>query len=203
MTEISYKAEIYRKLIHLSSLWMVVAIYFLTETRAVILFSFCVSCVLLFEILRRKSELVDSLVRKSFLNNIFRKHESAKSFSPSGAFFVVLAALLSVLFFSKVIAATAFLIMILGDTAAALIGRRYGKTKFFGKSLEGSMSFFIVSLFILSVSAFHGLPINILSIVFTALMATFLELFSKKLHLDDNLTIVIGVGAILTVLANL
>ncbi|MCK7523378.1 MAG: hypothetical protein MZV64_39855 [Ignavibacteriales bacterium] len=55
----------------------------------------------------------------------------------------LLSALICALIFPKVIFVTAFSILIISDTMAALIGRKFGKRKFLRKSLEGTLSFFI------------------------------------------------------------
>ena len=63
--------------------------------------------------------------------------------------------------FPKEAAATALTVMFLGDTAAALFGRKYGKHKINDgkKSVEGSLAFFSVSLAVLYFfSIFYDFP---------------------------------------------
>ena len=43
---------------------------------------------------------------------------------------------------------TAFAVLIIGDSSAAFIGRKFGKTKFLLKSLEGTLAFFFSSCFV-------------------------------------------------------
>ncbi len=89
-------------------------------------------------------------------------------------------------------------VMVLGlaDPVAAIVGRRYGRTKLYNsRTLEGSAAFvvagFVISLVMLaiyypSVSLGAGMVISIAGAVFGAVA----ELFSTKL--DDNLTIPIA-----------
>jgi dolichol kinase len=85
-----------------------------------------------------------------FVDKIFgflmRKHErDAKKKNLNGATYVLLSAVLVIVIFPKVFVVTAFAVLIIGDTSAALIGRKFGKTKFLFKSLEGTLAFFFSS----------------------------------------------------------
>ncbi len=88
-----------------------------------------------------------------------------------------------------------------GDGVASIMGERYGKTKYniFGdnKSLEGSLSMFLVLLLTLSVILYYyGQVINPLTIITVSLVATLLEGITPKGL--DNLTACFGaVGAYL------
>ena len=75
------------------------------------------------------------------------------------------------------------------DTVAALIGRLYGKTKIFIKSLEGSFAF-CISGFLVSI-IFTEIPILIK--ILTVIFATAIEIIPIKLN--DNLTIPVLSGA--------
>ena len=70
-----------------------------------------------------------------------------------------------------------------GDMFAALIGKRYGKTKIYnGKTLEGSLTCLIINIIL-------GLLLldNLLLIISMAIFATLVELFTN--HIDDNFAI--------------
>ncbi|HRK60402.1 MAG TPA: phosphatidate cytidylyltransferase, partial [Candidatus Kapabacteria bacterium] len=64
----------------------------------------------------------------------------------NGASWVLIAAFLCILFLPQSIAITAFSILIVSDTAAALIGRKLGRHKFFDKSVEGTAAFIISAI---------------------------------------------------------
>ena len=84
----------------------------------------------------------------------------------------------------------AYTVMLLGDTAAALVGRRWGRTRFpNGKSLEGVIAFVAVGTAGFAVFlAFRGLPLGrLLPVSLAAAVAGALaEFFEKKIHVDDN-----------------
>ena len=87
--------------------------------------------------------------------------------------------------------------MMFGDTAAALIGRKFGKHKFFnGKSVEGCAAFLITDWLIVT-GAYFITGFNWLILVFGlagVMIAMVAELFNEELHLDDNFSIPLIVG---------
>lgn len=106
----------------------------------------------------------------------------------------------------KVIGGISILILGYGDGLAAVFGKRYNKIKIFNdKTLSGAVTVFLVSIIISTVFLMLFKEIKtsklILVVLITSLSATGLELFTKKGL--DNLTIPIGLTAILYVLLNL
>lgn len=87
--------------------------------------------------------------------------------------------------FSREVAVTAMLFLSLGDTAAEMGGKYFGKNKIFRRSVEGSLAFFIVS-FPLAWAILDDWRVALLS----AAAGTLVELFSFEV--DDNLTVPIG-----------
>ena len=80
----------------------------------------------------------------------------------------------------------------LADATAALIGKKWGKRKLFDKTLEGSLTFLIVSI---------GLAIILpdlfrLGAIVAAIVATLIELFPSPI--DDNLMIPISIATTLS-----
>tara|TARA_B100000700_G_scaffold245964_1_gene274682 strand:- start:100 stop:603 length:504 start_codon:yes stop_codon:yes gene_type:complete len=134
---------------------------------------------LIIDLLRIKNKDV-----KRFYNICFKSiTRSKEKTSLTGASYVLIASVLSILIFDKEIAIISLLIMTISDTMAAIIGRRYGKVKINKKTLEGSIAFFLFSLII--VSFFDGV---ILVVAFIAILLTTLaELFLNDIN--DNLTI--------------
>ena len=131
-----------------------------------------------------------------------REQETQEKFRFSGAPYVIAAALMVTILFSDVVAMTALSTMLVGDTAAALIGRKYGKRKINQnrKSVEGSLAFWITSFFIL---LFFGLlysqPIwfymyGILGIT----AAMFAEIYENRIRIDDNFSIPLVMGLFLS-----
>ena len=108
-------------------------------------------------------------------------------------------ACLTALCFSHRVAACAFAILILSDTSAALIGRKWGRHRFFnGKSLEGSLAFLLSGWIIAAGFCLAGgysgtvLAVWLLGVAVSCVA----EFFNEQIHLDDNFTIPLMFGAV-------
>jgi dolichol kinase len=92
---------------------------------------------------------------------------------------------------TPLVCGVAVAILTFADPAAALIGRRWGRTKLVhGRSLEGSGAFFVVgTTAALTVGLLGGLPLLPAAVVgaCAAFVACLAELFSHRV--DDNLTV--------------
>lgn len=141
-----------------------------------------------FEFLRITGRLDISLVKK------YMQVKASESRKPTGSFFYLLAAPITILLFTSQQAIASLFIVAVADPLCSLAGLQWGRTKILGKSLEGSSVFFAVSLLILS---FFPFPMYVRLIA--ALGATLTELFTPK-WLDDNLSIPIITAFILTLL---
>jgi dolichol kinase len=92
------------------------------------------------------------------------------------------------------IAATALAYLVLGDAAAALVGRRFGKRRFGAKSLEGSLACFVCCL----AAGALTLPAHPAAVLGGALAATIAEALPGPL--DDNLSVPLLGAAVLALL---
>lgn len=182
------QVELNRKAIHLLSLWMPLVIYVLNQKTAIVLFGTLFCCAVLAEVLRFKSTSCKNMLEKVFDSALRANEKNGNHIT--GATYMLLGVFICT-FFPTMIAVTATAILMVSDTAAAIIGQAMGKTKFLGKSLEGCVAF-LVSGFCVVVL------IGILSqqeLVFyvagalAVLAATLAEIYSRKIYLDDNLTI--------------
>jgi dolichol kinase len=118
----------------------------------------------------------------------------------NGATFVLLSAILCVWLFPKVIVITAFSILIISDTAAALFGRRFGRHPFHGKTVEGTTAFFVTAVLVVALAPkVDYLATEYLIGVIAAFIGSFVEAFSGDL-IDDNLSIPLSIGVIMWVL---
>lgn len=200
--QISYLYEVLRKSIHLSSLWMVVFIGVFPAVLNILLFSFLLFAICFIEYGNHKKWPLFAETYGRLFNRILREQETQEKFRFSGAPYVIAAALMVTILFSDVVAMTALSTMLVGDTAAALIGRKYGKRKINQnkKSVEGSLAFWITSFFIL---LFFGLlysqPIwfymyGILGIT----AAMFAEIYENRIRIDDNFSIPLVMGLFLS-----
>lgn len=196
----SYRKELYRKAIHLSSLWIPALIYFTHPGFAVIVFSllFAGDAILEYGNYKRWSwarHTFGSLFFKTLRN----KETKKIYFQVSGSLYVLLAAISCTLLFSKPVAAIAMTVMLISDTVAALVGKACGTRKLYRhKSMEGTIAFFLSALFInmLYEPIYHFTYVSVLA----CLVATIAEMFEDKLEVDDNLSIPLFIGTILTVL---
>lgn len=192
---IHYKDEILRKLIHLCSLSIPVVYYFIPRSVALVILGIMTAIALFFDLGRYLSSTIGKIFY-SFFGFMLRQHElDHKKRNLNGATYVLLSAFICVLIFPKIIVVTAFAILIICDTTAALIGRRFGKHKFLFKSLEGTLAFFLSGVVVVLLSPkieyrFSEYMIGIVAAAFGAIV----ENVSFGLA-DDNLVIPISVGA--------
>lgn len=188
--QISYKQELIRKSIHLCSL-SIPGVYYITNFEIALFYVLPVFIiVLLIDLLSKKGMPLHNLVYKYF-GAMFREHEKREGWMLNGASWVLIAALLTILIFPKILAVTSFTILIISDLSAALVGRRYGKHPLFDKSWEGTFTFFITSslivVFFWALEG-HGNYFLYFGILASALTA-FAESASSVLKLDDNLAV--------------
>ena len=188
------KYEIYRKLIHLSSIWIPFAIYYLDRVYALILFGIFMVIITTLEFLKIYSPLFSELYIEWF-GPVLRPKEKKKHHF-TGAFYVSVAALLSVALFPKYTAMAAISVMVISDTLASLIGIKFGKAKDGEKSAIGSAAFLISGLIvIIFISYYFNQGQSFLEAGgFAVVIATIVEFLANKLRIDDNLLIVVAVG---------
>lgn len=191
---IDYKVEIIRKGIHLCSLSIPVIYYFITRELAItILVPLTVFAVVL-DLLRFLHPSISKFFYKIF-GSMLRDHEKDHDKRKlNGATYVLIAALIVVIIFPKVIAVTAFAVLIIGDIFAALIGRRFGKHKFLKKSLEGTTAFFVTACIVILLSPkVEGLFLEYVIGIIAAGVGAIAENLSYGFA-DDNLVIPLSVG---------
>ena len=149
---IDYKSEVIRKLIHLFSLSIPVVYYFITKELALTILIPLTILSLFVDYGRYYHKTLSILVDKVF-GFMMRKHEKdSKKKNLNGATYVLLSAVIVIFLFPKVFVVTAFAVLIIGDSSAALIGRKFGKTKFLMKSLQGTIAFFLSSCIVVLLS---------------------------------------------------
>jgi len=202
MPQISYKDELQRKLIHLSSL-IIPIIYYIydKETILTLLIPYCL-IVLSVEAFREYIPVLNKLYLL-FFSSILREHElKKKKFSLSGASTLLISSVFCIYFFSKETAITAISILIISDTCAALIGRKWGKHKLHTKSYEGTISFIIsaICIVIYISSALELSNSFLIAGIVAAFTSAIAELYSKTLKIDDNITIPITISVTISLI---
>lgn len=167
--QITYFEELKRKLIHLSSLWMVFAVVLIPNRWITAgLFAFLLAGTLLWEHAYACRRPVLTPLYGFFFGRMLRKEPEPGAWIVSGGSYVLMAALLVTVLYAPLAAGGALAVMLTGDAAAALIGRRFGRHRApNNKSWEG---------------------------VAAIIPACAAELFEKQLHIDDNFSIPVIIG---------
>lgn len=116
---------------------------------------------------------------------------------------LVAAAAVTIFIFREPVAVSALVFLSLGDSAAALIGKNYGRIKLIGKrTLEGSLASLctclIAGLVLLWASPLLGWYLTPIALLAGSIAATLAELF--ELPLDDNFRIPIIAGVVMELL---
>ena len=189
--EISFYNEFRRKAIHLFALCIPVGYFFLPKPLSLLILSPFVVGAITIDIIRLKKLPLHGFLTR-LLGPVLREHESSDF---AGSSYILSASFFSILLFDKSVAVTAISFIILGDIAAALIGRRFGKTRIrwsFAKSntlgnnqksLEGSLSCLFMCLIVALVVPHLPLWVGVIG----ALVATGVE--GITLPINDNFSV--------------
>lgn len=155
----------------------------LPETRKwLLIISFvCFFISFVLDLFRLRDHQFNSWFMRIF-SEFIRRTEANKL---NGSTFLCFAFFLVIFLFSRKVAITAMFFLSLGDAAAELGGKYFGRLKVWSKTLEGSAAFFLVA-FLVAFALFENWMIALVG----AVAGTLVELFS--FDLDDNLTVPIG-----------
>ena len=187
---LEYHQEFYRKLIHLSSTFIPFMLwYFGKDTFQVWIIIIAVILPIL-DYFRRYNKFLYFIYRNLFIK-FTRPIEQGML---SGASWVIIGAAVTIFIFNENIAIIALLVLSIADSAAAIVGIKFGKTQLFSKSLEGSTAFFITATIIVFSLSSAGAYINFIAVIAT----TVVELFSTP-RINDNFLIPMVLAFILTI----
>lgn len=203
--QITYTQEVLRKLIHLSSLWMVFSLAFLPRTWNISIFLILLVILVATEYGYHKKWPLFVFVYGRFFSRMLRENEKGDTFRLSGAPYVLAAALMVTLLFEQTVAMIALSIMLIGDTFAALIGRKFGKHKINNgtKSIEGALAFWASSFLVLLYFVYiYNKSLFFLGIGAIGLtIAMFAEIYEKQIKIDDNFSIPLVMGISLSLIS--
>ena len=190
-----HNSEFLRKLLHLSNLVIpfTYLFYFDSKVEALIILLPITLLAFLIEYLRINSISVKNIFDK-YLFSMLRNHE--KSGKYTGATWVFISSTLSIGIFPKDIAIISLIYMSIGDTAAGLIGRKFGRIKIYNKTLEGALAGFIVCLI---VGLMIDLNLSKTVVAIGALSAAIIEFM--PISIDDNLRIPLFSGTVMYVMS--
>jgi dolichol kinase len=178
-----------RKLFHISGI-VIPLLYLLADKEVALIVAagiFVIDIVL--ETLRIKGSM-----KVDFIENSMKKEESNRL---SGSFFYILSGLVTIILFEKNVAVSSLFILSVADPLSSLLGSRFGRVRFLGKSLEGTTTFFAVSFLILRAFSFT-IPVA----AACAIISSLTELVSSR-FVDDNLSIPLVTAVALTLLSRL
>jgi dolichol kinase len=190
------KAEldlIYRKSIHLSSLWIPFTYHFLDFFEMLLVVLFSTTVVLLWDRNRNKKNALGKFIRHinkiTHLDKVLKTHEKN---GLTGASLMMVSTLLCMMLFEKEIVIIALTILVVCDTLACLVGIKYGKPcKTTKKSILGSQAFFISSI-IVSFPLAHLYDLPLIPLFISVMAATYFEHCSNIIEIDDNFIIPIS-----------
>jgi len=187
----TYNQELRRKAIHLGSSFFPLLYLFLDKQTMLLIVLPLAFGTLLIDFSRRRIPWLNRLFHK-VLGEVLRSDEDTKL---TGGSYVMLAMFITIALFPKSIAIASLLILSLGDSAAALIGRPFGHHKIHkDKSWEGSLSFWVVA----TIAGALVPGISLVAATIAAATGALVELYLNII--DDNIFIPIASGLVLTVL---
>lgn len=189
---ISFYDELRRKAIHLSALVIPLGVWMTPRHVALVVLGCLAGACLIADVLRM---MHPSLRRLYFIlfGRIIRDHERKERLT--GATYVLGASFLCVWLFEERVAVVALTYMIIGDTTAALVGRRWGRRRIrWDKTVEGALA-------CLGICCLIGVILPLVpwwKALIGAFVATAVELLPSGV--DDNLGIPLVSGAIMNAL---
>jgi dolichol kinase len=190
---VGFKKELIRKGIHLFSLSIPIVYYYISRELALTIVVPVTLLLIIFDFLRYYSKGFANIFY-CVLGQILRKHETGGKKTLNGGTYVMISASLCVFLFPKVLVIMSFSILIISDILAALIGMSIGKIKIHGKTLEGSLAFFISAVIVILVTPkiTYSTTEYLIGII-AAFIGTLAELYSFNL-LDDNFAIPVSIS---------
>jgi dolichol kinase len=203
--EISFYNEFKRKAIHLFALAIPIGYSLLPKTPSLLILAPFVLGSIVMDVIRLRRLPLHGILQR-LLGPVLREHESQDF---AGASYILSASFLSILLFDKSAAVAAISFIILGDIAAAMIGRKFGKTALklswpskevrrnSRKSVEGSASCLVACLFVAAVVPHLPLWVGVVG----AVVATAVE--GTNLPVDDNFSVPLVSGMIMQLLLKL
>ncbi|HLT46954.1 MAG TPA: hypothetical protein VK002_06975 [Rubricoccaceae bacterium] len=203
---LSYGSELKRKALHLGALAMPAGLLVLGRTAALLVLVPLALAAVFCDVARQRWAWMHRFIGWVF-GPIMRPEEQPPFGGPivlNGATWMCVSAALCAALFPEPVAAAALAMLMVGDGAAAVVGRRYGRHRYpFGgaaaKSLEGSAAFFATGLLtalpLAAVAAPGHAPLTPLQLGLGALAATVVE--ALPIPVNDNVRVPFVAGLVM------
>lgn len=196
---IDYHNEFLRKMVHLSSLAIPIGYYYLDKETAL---KILIPTMIIFVVADLLMKVLPPI--KTFVVSVFgkmmRPHELKNELVLNGASWVLISSSLCMIFIPKISFICGFVVLIISDTSAALIGRKIGRHHWFrNKSIEGSTAFFLTAMISTSLIGWYlALPWQYYVIMLVAsIFSTLIEAVSGVLRIDDNISIPLSIALVI------
>ena len=191
----SIPSTVKRGLFHMFGvLFISVAALFLPRTVLLISLGVTTLIFLTFELLRFRGSRINNWFFLHF-RPLLREMEASRL---TGTSYILIASSIAFLAFERDIAVLAFAFLAVGDPLATIVGKRIGKRRLFGKTLEGNLACFVSCVITGLVFYYAGLNLPWLTILVGAVSATIVQ--ALPLPINDNLTIPLLTGAAMTLM---
>jgi dolichol kinase len=188
-----------RKAYHAAGGLFLLSIYhFLTPRQAFAVYASLLAALLLFDVARLRLPAFNAWALER-MGTLLRPGE-AGTLTGSPAY--VVGAALTLFLFDLPVATAAVLFLAFGDVAATLVGESWGRTKFRGKSVEGTAAFVVAGLVAGAATHLFGLGVDLPILAAGVLTAAAVEVM-MPLGLNDNLSIPLSAAAVMTLLGRL
>lgn len=197
-----YTAELQRKAIHLLALVLPASILALPEAVAQGGLAALAALAVGLDVARQRVPAVRRLLVERAFGGMMRPEELPPEGGPlvlNGAAWMCVSAALCAWLFAPGVAAAALAMLMVGDGAAAVVGRRFGRTKWPGspKSVEGSLAYagtaFLTGL---AVVAWPGSGVGVATVALGAAVGAAVE--AVPIPLNDNVRVPLLSGLAMT-----
>ncbi len=196
---IDFKAELVRKGIHLFSLIIPAAYYFIPKTAALCIIVPMTLIFVAIDLARYDVPVISKFFYR-FFGFLLRRHEmDRKKRALNGATNLLISAVICIIIFPKFIMISSFTVLILADASSAVFGKRFGRHRIFPdkaipKSYEGSLAFVIAGIAAVALTPKADyLPVEFLIGITAAIVAAAAEALSYNI-VDDNIAVPIAFG---------
>ncbi len=185
------KAPIERRIFHLFAASLFPALsFFVPKTPLMLTAAGLAIAFVVMEWARRRWSPLNSLLTRYF-QRIMKQKERQTPFASTS---LMIATAVSMVTMPRAAYTAGLFFTAVADPFAAIVGERWGRRRWFDKTLEGSFSFLLAALTIGAIVWAGGLDVSYWVIIVGAIVATLAEVI-PILGLDDNFKVPLASGA--------